>query len=184
MSWTDLIVYDGEVDEVEYDGDHDGGDEGGAPAGGELAHAGAGPVPHQRGHVVVLGVADTVPIIGELEQGGDIFHDNWNWLVIYIVTDLKTLRLELALLTQALVVSQPGQRGHPLLEQPGRWVQGSSYGIGTLVHNVNNLQAACRQALSTSFQREKDCENFVLIFSIRSDKFTSPSHYHVVFTPH
>ena len=77
MSCTDLIVYDGEVDEVEYDGDHDGGDEGGAPAGGELAHAGAGPVPHQRGHVVVLGVADTVPIIGELEQGGvGIFHDN------------------------------------------------------------------------------------------------------------
>ena len=46
VSWTDLIVYDGEVDEVEDDGDHDGGDEGGAPAGGELAHTGAGPVPH------------------------------------------------------------------------------------------------------------------------------------------
>ena len=70
MTWTDLIVYDGEVDEVEYDGDHDGGDEGGAPAGGELAHTGAGPVPHQRGHVVVLGVADTVRIIIDLQQGG------------------------------------------------------------------------------------------------------------------
>ena len=114
MSWTDLIVYDGEVDEVEYDGDHDGGDEGRAPAGGELAHTGAGPVPHQRGHVVVLGVADTVRIVIDLQQGGILFMTNG-----CIATDLKTLRLELALLTQALVVAQPGQRGHPLLEQPG-----------------------------------------------------------------
>ena len=48
---SDLIVEDGEVDEVEDDGDHHGGHQGG---GGHAGHT--HPVTNQARHVIVLGL--------------------------------------------------------------------------------------------------------------------------------